>query len=235
MTLVTQSNSFVETGPRAVPVVKTCGIMQTDHALASARFGASMIGLVFAPSRRIVSLELAASVRRTLDLLERKPLLVGAFVNEAPDMVLAVADQVGLDIVQLSGDESPSDVAGCAAYYPVLKALRFPPGMAAGDALSKLNEYRDLVPAERLRFVVDTYNPGEYGGTGKLANWGIATALARHEEIMLAGGLTPSNVGQAINEVAPWGVDVSSGIEREGAKDPAMIRSFIENAKRVLC
>ncbi|MEO8288989.1 MAG: phosphoribosylanthranilate isomerase [Chloroflexota bacterium] len=212
-------------------VIKTCGIMTAEHAVAAAEGGAHMIGMIFARSRRNVSIETAQSIRAALDALPSRPLLVGVFVNEMHNTIRSTAEAVRLDIVQLSGDETPSEVADCADHFPVLKALRFPAGTSFESALDEFKSYRLLVPGERLRFVVDTYHPGEYGGTGRLADWGIAAELARREEIMLAGGLTPDNVVQAAREVAPWGVDVSSGIERDGQKDHELIEAFIANAR----
>jgi phosphoribosylanthranilate isomerase len=232
MTLLTKRHTFDDLAQGGTVLVKTCGIMGTDHALAAASYGADMIGLVFARSRRAVSVEFGCSVRGVLNDLKRRPLLVGVFVNESPEAMLAVADIIGLDIVQLSGDETPNEVAQCAARYPVLKAFRFSEGTTKQDALHDFARYRELVPENRLRFLVDTYRAGEYGGTGELANWGMAAELARHEDVMLAGGLTPQNVSDAVKAVAPWGVDVSSGIEQGGIKNPGLISSFIAGARR---
>jgi phosphoribosylanthranilate isomerase len=215
----------------AGPVVKTCGIMQLEHALAAAEFGADMVGMVFAPSRRAISVEFAASVRAAFDCLERKPLLVGVFVNESPEKVLAVADAAGLDVVQLSGDETPTQLAQCASRYLVIKAFRFAVGTSSEAAQRELQRYRALVPLSRLRFLVDAFHAGEYGGTGHLSDWELARALAQNEPVLLAGGLNPRNVSQAVRAVAPWGTDVSSGIELVGVKDQGLIQSFIAQAK----
>ena len=231
MTLVISNRGFTQVEASGGLVVKTCGIRQVDHALAAAAAGASMVGLIFAPSRRTVTVDLGYAVRQALNTLERRPLLVGVFVNEMPQHILDIAESVGLDMVQLSGDELPVEVAECAAHYPVLKALRFPTGTSVGAALGDFKRYRALVPADRLRFLVDTFHEGTYGGTGKLADWGIASELAHHEDIVLAGGLTPHNVALAVREVAPWAVDVSSGIERDGVKDPALIHDFVAQAR----
>jgi len=212
-------------------VVKTCGIMRIDHALAAAEYGADMVGMVFAPSRRTVSIEFASCVRAAFDGLERKPLLVGVFVNESPENVLAVADAAGLDVVQLSGDETPGQVAECAARCPVLKALRLPAGTTTEAALRELQSYRELAPPNRLRFLVDAFRTGEYGGTGQLSDWELAASLASHEPIVLAGGLNPRNVSEAALAVSPWGVDVSSGIELMSIKDLGLMSSFISAAR----
>src|SRR5439155_17415638 len=148
------------------PMVKICGIREPEHALFAAAQGADMIGLVFAKSRRQVSTETAARVARAVGALQEKPLLVGVFVNEPLERVLAIAQEVGLCAVQLSGDESPVFVAECTQHYPVIKAVRFPPGTATGEALEMLEAYgRSMTDGrERLRFLVDAYRPGEYGG-----------------------------------------------------------------------
>jgi phosphoribosylanthranilate isomerase len=213
--------------------VKACGIMRVEHAVAAAASGASMVGVVFARSKRNVTVGQAIEISEALDRLERRPLFVGVFVNEMPRDVLAIADQVGLDVVQLSGDETPLETAECASRYAVLKALRFPVGTPVRAALEDFARYREYIPGESLRFVVDTFREGEYGGTGKLGDWGIAAELAVREKIVLAGGLTPQNVGRAIREVRPWGVDVSSGIERDGMKDSGLIEMFIRNAQQL--
>jgi phosphoribosylanthranilate isomerase len=113
----------------------------------------------------------------------------------------------------------------------VLKALRFPVGTSVSVVLEDFERYRRHAPEDRVRFVVDTFHEGEYGGTGKLGDWGIAAELARTENIVLAGGLTPQNVGRAIREIGPWGVDVSSGIERDGTKDAGLIAAFVSSAR----
>src|SRR5215210_4683577 len=112
----------------ARPAVKICGIMQPEHARAAASYGANMIGLVFAPSKRRLSVEVAHRIRESLDSVPDRPLAVGIFVNETPERMCDIASQVGLDILQLSGDEDPSQVAECARSFPVIKGLRFRDG-----------------------------------------------------------------------------------------------------------
>jgi len=231
MTATLGTTPFASLPMSSRPLVKTCGIMSIEHALAAAAFGADMVGLVFARSRRSLSVEQAASISAALHRLGRRPLLVGVFVNEAPHTMLSIAHSVGLDIIQLSGDESPADVTECAASFPVLKAIRFAEGSTLQSAMSQVTSYRSPVPRARLRFLVDACKAGEYGGSGILSNWRLAAELARHEEILLAGGLTPANVAQAIKEVNPWGVDVSSGIESDEVKDARLIEAFIAGAR----
>ena len=213
------------------PVVKICGIGTPEHALAAARSGAGITGMVFAPSRRRVSVEAAKTIRDALDALDERPLLAGVFVNETPATIRAIVREVGLDLVQLSGDERADQVARLAQDIPVIKALRFPVGTATQAALATCAEYAAVASSERVRLLVDAYRPGEYGGTGHVADWSLAAVLAAEHDIVLAGGLAPENVAGAIAAVAPWGVDVSSGVERDGVKDARLIERFVHAAR----
>jgi phosphoribosylanthranilate isomerase len=211
--------------------IKICGITQPELALSAAELGVDMIGLVFAASRRRVGLVEGRAIRRALTEREQRgearPLVVGVFVNEPAHQVLRIAREVGLDMVQLSGDESVADVARCAERYRVIKGFRFPPAMAPQEAIDLVGDYVERGPRGRVRALVDAHRPGEYGGTGHLADWSLAAALAAHFPIILAGGLSPANVAQAIGSVLPWGVDVSSGVEVDNRKDPELMRKFV--------
>lgn len=213
------------------PYVKICGLRQPEHALVASEHGADMVGVVFAESKRRVSVEEAARIAEAVKGLERRPLLVGVFVNETPETMLETAREVSLDILQLSGDESPEVAKRCMEHYPVIKAMRFPAGSRRGDVLTALGEYKRNT-SEHIRFLIDAHQPGAYGGTGNMADWQLVAQLVKHHRIMLAGGLSPANVAEAIEKVAPWGVDVSSGVESGGAKDPALIEAFLRAAKR---
>jgi phosphoribosylanthranilate isomerase len=192
-----------------------------------------MVGVVFARSRRQVTVETAVRVREAVDASGCKARLAGVFVNESLERVLTAARLVGLDVVQLSGDESPEYVAMCSQFYPVIKAVRFPVGSCGEEALEVLSRYERAASygGERLRFLVDGYRPGQYGGTGSVADWALAAQVAARYEIMLAGGLNSGNVADAVSMVSPWGVDVSSGVESGGVKDPGLIREFLRAAK----
>ncbi len=214
--------------------VKICGLMQPEHAAFAARHGADMIGVVFAKSRRQLSPDAAAHIRAAIDApgLETRPLLVGVFVNEPIPSLMSIARHARLDILQLSGDESPEYVALCALHYPIIKAVRFPSTCAPQQALDTLDLYESALDpdSQRVRFLIDAYQSGEYGGTGRPADWPLAATLAAHREIILAGGLTPRNVQAAITSISPWGVDVSSGVETAGAKDPILMQHFLAAA-----
>lgn len=208
--------------------VKICGLTHPQHALHAAKEGADMLGLVFASSRRQVTIEEAHTIANALRIAYGShPQVVGVFVNETASEMLRVARVVGLDALQMSGDEAPYVVAECARYYPVLKALRFQASISFEEATRTLALYRQVADPSRLRFLIDAHHPAEYGGTGTKADWSLAARLARHEEIVLAGGLTPSNVSKTLRDVQPWAVDVSSGVEREGMKHMGLIEEFI--------
>jgi phosphoribosylanthranilate isomerase len=208
-------------------IVKICGLRTLEHALAAAEAGADLIGFMFAPSRRQVEPQLAAAIGRAVRAAAasggRPTRLVGVFVNEAPEHMLAIADLCGLDALQLSGDE-PSSIQDQLPDRMLIKAVRL---NGAAHELAWLHS----AASPRIQYLVDAHVPGSYGGAGVLANWEGAAELAREQEVLLAGGLTPDNVDAAIRRVRPWGVDVSSGVETDGSKDVAKIRAFVAAAQ----
>jgi len=213
------------------PFMKICGLATEEQARAVTRLGADAFGLVFAPMappHRRVSVEQA----RRLVVAAREqaganaaPLAVGVFVNEAPATIAEYAERVGLDAAQLSGDESPDDCAQVAAItgLPVLKALR----LRSERDLELLDAYAEAGAA----LLLDTPRDGAYGGTGEMGDWALAREAARRWPIILSGGLTPENVSAALAAVRPRGVDVSSGVETDRAKDLAKIARFIATAR----
>lgn len=210
-----------------VPVAKVCGLCDASAARVAIANGAWALGFILAPSRRQVTPEQIATIRT--ELPENNgvlPPMVGVTVNAlASDIADAVA-AAGLDMVQLSGDESPEILRDID--IPVIKALRFESGTSTGDARRAVDKW--LSGSESVDYViVEGHAAGSYGGTGTAADWELAAHLAEEFPIILAGGLTPENVGPAIQQVRPWGVDVSSGVETEGVKDPARIVAFLSN------
>ncbi|WP_432822260.1 phosphoribosylanthranilate isomerase [Trichloromonas sp.] len=198
--------------------VKICGITSIEDALHAAACGVDALGLVFyARSPRGVSLDLARQI-----VAELPPLVttVGLFVNETPEQIREIVDTCGLDVIQLHGDEGPDQ-----CLYPprrVLKALR----VQGEHSLAGIDDYR--VSA----LLLDAWRPDSYGGTGHVCDWQLAARVAAGRRVILAGGLTPENVAEAIRLVRPYGVDVSSGVEiAPGRKDPERVASFIHNAK----
>lgn len=222
-------------------IVKICGLRRPDHAVAAAIAGADWLGLVFAPSKRRVTIDEARAVADAVRTrIARPPLLAGLFVNEAPTVILATARAVGLDLIQLSGDE-PVELAEQLP-LPVLKTVRFSgtPAEQAWIAHAQRSFLHHAGHVERFArtpppvlLLADAHVPGAYGGTGKTADWRQAAELATRTPLLLAGGLHPGNVAQAIAVVRPLGVDVSSGVETDGVKDPAKIEAFIAAARAV--
>lgn len=209
--------------------VKICGITRVVDAIAAVESGADAVGINFCRrSPRYVDPSAAGKI---VDGVGGRALVVGVFVDEPPESVETVVRSVGLDAVQLSGDE-PATVAARLPYR-LLKAVRVTPGAD----LSGWSGY----PAEAL--LLDAHVPGEYGGTGKTLDWsslpGAVSALrgpgGKPVRWLLAGGLTPVNVLEAILAARPYGVDVASGVESApGLKDPRKVALFIQKAKEGL-
>jgi len=204
--------------------VKICGLKRTDDALVAADAGAAMLGFVFAPSRRRVEPEQAAAiiaaVRQTATVRT-----VGIFVNESPEEMNRLAELCDLDYLQLSGDEPPDVVS--ALSRPAIKVVH----VGSAETAASLTERASRATAEML--LLDTARAGSFGGTGESFDWQAIPALDRR--VLLAGGLHAGNIAGAIRAVRPWGVDVSSGVETDGAKDQAKIREFVLRALRVEC
>jgi phosphoribosylanthranilate isomerase len=196
--------------------VKICGITSPEDALVAAEAGADAIGLIFwTASRRAVDLETARVIARALPPFVS---VVGVFVDEAPDHVRSVADAVGLSAVQLHGSEIVADWARFP--LPVLKAM---PVEAYADSPWQ---------TARAAILLDAHDPVTVGGTGRTVDWDRARDIAATRRLVLAGGLTPANVAQAVAHVQPWGVDVASGVERApGVKDHDKVRAFIAAAR----
>ena len=183
--------------------------------------GADMIGFNFyLKSPRYISV---GKCRDIMSVMRRYGhiMYVGVFVNASVPEIRATIDTCGLNLAQLHGDETPEAVQ--AFYGRAFKAFHGVPQSMNGFA-------RDEAPA----FLVDASVKGAYGGTGITADWSSAAEMAKHYPILLAGGLTPENVAEAVRRVNPWGVDVASGVESgPGVKDPIKIRAFVQAIKRV--
>ena len=211
--------------------VKICGVKTAENALAVARAGADMIGLNFYPkSPRYLTNEQASEIARQLRAAfgAARPTLVGVFVNAPVAEICAIVDQVGLDLAQLSGDES---IAALRALKGIaFKAIRPADEAAALAEVARFTECvmpKDGAPS----ILLDAFNPKLYGGTGETASEGIVLAVkAAAPRMMLAGGLNPENVAERVRRVKPWGVDVASGVEagKPGIKDAGKLRAFIE-------
>lgn len=206
-------------GVAAVPLrsmfVKICGITNEDDALLAVAMGADAVGFIFAPSPRQVAPQVVFDITRRLP---PEVLTVGVFRDEHPTRVVEIVERAGLKAAQLHGNESIE--ASCLVAERIRWTIK---AFAAGAAmLGRANEYgTDLI-------LVDSAHPG----SGKVFNWDLAAEAPDGLRVILAGGLTPENVGDAIEAVEPWGVDVATGVERSpGKKDALLVKRFIENAR----
>jgi len=250
-------NKIKELQGEHVSLVKICGIKDVETAIATAEAGADFIGLVFASSKRQVSLEkaqeIAAAIRKWrkkedadltvegipktddvklwfIDAAEKvasavnatRPLLVGVFANNDIDTINKIAKEVPLDIVQLHGKEGWK--VGDEICKPSFRCVH----VGKDDATNIMSGF---VAGRFVNILLDTSDPSALGGTGMVFDWSIAKEIQKSVPIILAGGLDPDNIKRAVNEVRPFMVDVSSGVETNGSKDIQKIERFIVNAK----
>jgi phosphoribosylanthranilate isomerase len=196
--------------------IKICGITNGGDALAAAQLGADALGFIFASSPRQVSAE---KVREIIDRLPPMIQTVGVFVDEDHESVSAAANFCRLNLLQFHGSES---VEYCASFdRKVIKAMR----VGGSEDLRGLSEYSKVVDA----LLLDTLVPDQYGGTGITFDWNVALEAKKYGRIILAGGLNPENVTDAVKMVKPYAVDASSGLELSpGIKDHGKIAEFIE-------
>ena len=205
-------------------IIKICGITNPSDAITATAAGADMLGFNFyAGSPRCVTPEHCREIIRALP--NPKPVCVGVFVNADVREIEQIVATCGLDLVQLSGDEEPQILT--ALKGRAFKALR-----PASFQVLQADLQRYPAHAGRPAWLIDACQPGFFGGTGQATDWSLAASLAKQAPILLAGGLTPQNVAEAITRVRPWGVDVASGIESSpGMKDPVKLENFIKNAR----
>jgi phosphoribosylanthranilate isomerase len=203
-------------------LVKICGITNWPDAKAACDAGANMLGFNFyEKSLRRVSTVEAATMRAKLP---QEVQAVGLFVNAKPAEINSLHAFVRFTAAQLHGDEPPAIVSEVGRTVPVIKAFR----VAADFPLSTLDKYHGA-----FAFLLDGARAGQFGGTGANADWNVARRAAAGHRIILAGGLTPENVGAAIRSVQPYAVDVASGVEsKPGKKDHARLKEFIEEVRR---
>ncbi|MBF0466630.1 MAG: phosphoribosylanthranilate isomerase [Nitrospirae bacterium] len=205
--------------------VKICGITNIEDALLACKFGADALGFVFyKKSPRYVTI---AQAKKIIETLPPFVITVGVFVDEGLETIISTCKETGLDTVQLHGDESPhmcSDLKH--RVRRIVKAFRV-------RDFTDLNTLKAYSAADA--FLLDTYTEEVYGGSGTVFNWDIAQEAGEFGNVILAGGLTPENIEEAVRRVNPYAVDVSSGVEeKKGKKDLEKLRLFIERAKSVL-
>ncbi len=202
--------------------IKVCGITNLEDARAAVDLGADALGFIFVPDTpRYIEPEAA---KRIISDLPPFITTVGVFADALPEVILRTVKTCGLNAVQLHGSETPEYCSeiNCPK---LIKALR----IKDRSSLSSISDYR--VSA----YLLDTYVKGKKGGTGETFNWDLAIEAKKYGRIIIAGGLTPENVAQAIRHVSPYAVDVGSGVESSpGKKDHFRVKAFIENV-RALC
>ena len=194
---------------------KICGLTRIEDVHLAVTLGADAVGFIFWPeSPRVVNVEQARHLAVRVPAFVSR---VGVFVNLPPRDVALIAADVGLDVVQLHGEESPSDYAGIGRR--LMKSVSLPDA----EAIEEIARW-----PEQVMPLVDSYDRVRRGGTGRVANWPHAAALAARRPIVLAGGLKPENVADGIRAVRPWAVDVSSGVEASpGIKSGERLRAFL--------
>lgn len=202
--------------------VKICGITRPEDAVVAADAGADAIGLVFAESPRRVGPDRAAAILAALPPFVAP---VALFVDETADHIRGICEPLGIRTVQLSGDEPPDVARILAGRFCVIKAFH----VRQESDLEGIADY----PMDGC--LLDSRVPGRHGGTGVAFDWSLAAQARTPKPIILAGGLRPENVAEAIRQVRPYAVDVSSGVEvKPGIKDPERVGAFVIEARSAL-
>jgi phosphoribosylanthranilate isomerase len=210
--------------------VKICGLRDSQNALVAADAGADFLGFVFVEGvRRQIQPDEGQWITEGFiggrEGIPNGPKLVGLFRNQPVDWARHVAQQCHLHIAQLCGDEDLSYAE--ELIVPVLRQIRVKPDDTTEELRTEVDRWLDA----GHMVVLDSYDLSAPGGTGVAFDWSVADGIAEQEGVLLAGGLTPENIGAAIQQLNPWGVDVSSGVEADGLKDPDKIREFVNAAR----
>ncbi|CAG1014787.1 phosphoribosylanthranilate isomerase [Anaerolineales bacterium] len=203
-------------------IIKICGIKTLKDALAAIESGADYLGFNFYPkSVRFIEKTACAEITSVVKREHPQVKLVGVFVNSSVEEIKDILQTCHLDLAQLHGDETPETFAQLAPH--AFRAFRRIPESNAGYE-------RNEAPA----MLLDAAVKGVYGGSGVTADWTAAAKLAQQYPLLLAGGLTPENVADAVRQVNPWGVDVASGVESApGEKDAGKMIQFVKEVKRL--
>ena len=202
--------------------VKICGITDAADAVKAFEFGADFVGFIFFEnSPRKIAKEKA---REIIAALPKELLKVGLFLDQDPEEVKTIAGEVGLDLLQLHGNESIEYCDTLKKDFKIIKSFK----VKDPSSIEGVGEYRNVD-----HYLFDTYVKGVPGGTGKSFNWNILKGMVFEKPIFLAGGLNPGNVSEAVEKIAPYAVDVASGVESSpGKKDHELLKEFIHNAKK---
>lgn len=209
--------------------VKIDGFKEEEHILAAAEAGADFVGMIFAPGKRQVTQEKATMLVKAVRELDKPPAVVGVFVNAPADEVNRTAEKCELDLVQLSGDE---DWKYCLDIdKPVIKVIHVADSDTVDSIVTTIEEGFNILQSRDVMYLLDTKSEDAFGGTGRSFNRHIAVGVAGRIPVIIAGGLNPDNVAGVVEEVRPWGVDVSSGVETDGRKDTEKIKNFISEVK----
>lgn len=212
--------------------IKICGLRSTEAALVTANAGADYLGFNFVEGvRRQLQpdegIQIIAEYRAGLSKSENtnRPGLVGLFLNQSPDFVNDISRKAGLDYLQLCGDEDGGYISKIE--IPIFKMVRVKDGTTPAD----LDQIVAPLLSADTGVLLDVYDKKTPGGSGKSFDWSAAEGIANRENVLLAGGLNPENVQSAITQLSPWGVDVASGVETDGVKNPDRIRAFIQSVR----
>jgi phosphoribosylanthranilate isomerase len=219
------------TGKTTMTKIKICGITNLNDAIAAIEAGADMLGFNFYPkSPRFIDIGLCRGITSRLRNRYANVVFVGVFVNMPPAEVYATIETCGLALAQLHGDETPEDIA--ALHGRAFKAIRLSASSSVPVSASQFYPLSTSVSLPAL--LVDAAVKGVYGGSGIVADWSAAAELSKQVPLLLAGGLTPENVTEAVQQVQPWGVDVASGVESiPGKKDVEKMKKFVAAVRQV--
>ena len=211
--------------------IKICGISDIESAIAASQAGTDYLGMVFASSKRQVTPEKALQIVEAVQQLDSSPQIVGVFVNKPVAEVNQIADYCKLDWIQLSGDENWGYCKKIET--PLIKVFHIAPNARQAEIATDVWKGYSVIPPNRLICLLDSTLGGIYGGTGTPFNWQVAKSIADKFSVMIAGGLTPDNVGELMKLTKPWAVDVSSGVETDGKKDVEKIKAFIKIVRKI--
>ena len=214
-------------------LVKICGLGKVEDALAAANAGADLLGIIFEPhSRRCLNIDDAKNLVQSFRSKwhREKPRWVGVFANQPLEEVNHLLTYCHMDLAQLSGHESPKYCLQIVR--PVLKVIHVRNDTPAQEVLEEVQRSLTMYQESGYMCMLDTFKQGVLGGTGQAFDWAVAQTLATAHSFLLAGGLRLDNVSEAMQQVRPWGLDVSSGVETDGQKDAVKIAQFIARVRQ---